>query len=393
MRIGVDAACWRNNRGFGRFTRELLSALFTQSSDHEFVAFTDDSLNDDLRNFDIELVTVGADRKVIDAAIATDRRSINDIFSFTTAAAREKLDLMFFPAVYSWFPPPRRIPSVVTFHDAIAEHYPELVFPRMRERFLWNAKTWLAKKSCKKVLTVSQAAKQEITQYLKIPEHMIDVICEGADRVFVKNDDPARAREVRTNHGIPQQSRLLVYVGGFAPHKNLVRLLDALALAISRPGVGDLFLAMVGDPGGGGFHSVYDDLQAKIASTPALSDRVRFTGYVSDEDLAILYSDALALVLPSLSEGFGLPAVEAMSCGTPVLAAEDGAVMEVAGASGLAFDPYDVPAIANAITSIATDISLYNALRARTADETARNSWPRAAELTLCAFETCQGGA
>jgi glycosyltransferase involved in cell wall biosynthesis len=111
---------------------------------------------------------------------------------------------------------------------------------------------------------------------------------------------------------------------------------------------------------------------------------------VSDRDLAALHSDALALVLPSLSEGFGRPALEAMSCGAPVLAAHDGAVLEVAGAAGLGFDPYKVADMRDAIVRIATDEALRQQLRAAAIPETARNTWPLAAELTIAALE-CTG--
>jgi glycosyltransferase involved in cell wall biosynthesis len=389
MRIGVDGSCWLNNRGFGRFTRALLPELFACGRGHEFIVFTDDTDTTYFEKYDIDVVQVTAKRKVIEAAKANDRRSIFDIFAFTQSAGQQGLDLIFYPAVYSWFPPPRNTPSVVTFHDAIAEHFPELVFPHAKERLLWNAKTWMAKKSCDKVLTVSQTAKQEIVDYLAIKPGKIDVICEGADSIFQKNHAPAAVREATVKYGLSPQSRLLIYVGGFAPHKNLLRLLDAFSIAIASPAAADLRLVMVGDAGGGGFHSAYEELIKRVQQKVNLQDRVHFTGYVCDEDLAALYSGAMALVLPSLSEGFGLPALEAMSCGAPVLAARDGAVMEVAGAAGYCFDPLDTDDIAKAIITIAGDPVLLDGLRSHAIPETARNRWPRAAELTMDALEAC----
>jgi glycosyltransferase involved in cell wall biosynthesis len=391
MRIGIDASCWRNNRGFGRFTRELLSAIFAQPRGHQFIVFSDDPEIPDLTRSSVEHVRIEVGRKVIDAAVDSDRRSVGDVLAFTKAAGRKKLDLLFYPAVYSWFPPPLGVPSVVVFHDAIAEHFPDLVFPQRRERTMWNLKCWLAKKTCKRVLTVSQTAKREIVDYLHIPAKKIDVICEGADGVFCKIGAPDQLRAVRDKYGVPRASRMICYVGGFAPHKNLFRLLDAVEIALSEDGCGDLQLVMVGDPGGGGYLSIYKDLQARVGASETLRGHVRFTGYVSDEDLAALFSDSLALALPSLSEGFGLPALEAMACGAPVLAARDGAVMEVAGAAGLAFDPLDAGDMANAIKALATDQSMEQQLRAHAIPETARNTWPRAAELTLDCFESLKG--
>ena len=218
------------------------------------------------------------------------------------------------------------------------------------------------------------------------PSARIDVICEGAGAVFRSVSDHATQQAVRSAMNIPGDGRFLIYVGGFAPHKNLERLLDGFALALRNKGSDDLRLVMTGDPGGGGFHSNFAALQQR-AGAPDLRDRVHFTGYVSDADLAVLYSSALALVFPSLSEGFGLPALEAMNCATPVLAAQGGAVMEVAGRSGLAFDPMRPESIAGAITQIATVPDLRTRLAGATVAEAARNTWPKAAELTLAALE------
>lgn len=386
MRIGIDGSCWGNNRGFGRFTRELLGAMFAADDKNHYVVLSDDQMPGFSAGANVEISQIGVQRKVTESATASDRRSLGDMLAFRRAAKSARLDVLFYPAVYSWFPPPRGLPTVVTFHDAIAEHFPELVFPHHRQRLAWNAKTWLARKSANRVLTVSQAAKAEIVRYLSIPASDIDVICEGAGTIFQPVNDVGIKLETRTRLGLPAVGRLLVYVGGFAPHKNLERLLEAFAQAIMVKGAEDLHLVMTGDPEGGGFHSIYEKLQARIAATPVLHDRVIFTGYVSDADLAAIYSDALALVLPSLSEGFGLPALEAMSCGTPVLGATDGAVMEVAGAAGISFDPLDVDDIARAIALIACDPETESALRARAIAETARNTWPTAAELTIASL-------
>ena len=391
MRIGIDGSCWNNNRGFGRFTRELLGAMFAHDRENHYVVLSDGDMPGLEAGDNVEIRQVGARRRVVDAATASDRRTVGDMLAFRRTAAAAALDVLFYPAVYSWFPPPRGMKSTVTFHDAIAEHFPELVFPHARQRMAWNAKTWLARKSATRVLTVSQAAKAEIVEYLSIPARQIDVICEGAGPGFHPVEDAALCRETRARLGLPETARLLVYVGGFAPHKNLERLLEAFAGAITQEGAKDLHLVMTGDPEGGGFHSIYEKLQARIAATPGLKDRVTFTGYVSDADLAAIYSDALALALPSLSEGFGLPALEAMSCGAPVLGATNGAVMEVAGSAGLDFNPLDVADITRAITALASDAELEARLRARALPETARNTWPQAAKLTIEALRRTAG--
>lgn len=391
MRVGIDGTTWHNNRGFGRFTRELLGALFADPGPHRYVLLTD-SPPAAAFGPQVEVVHVPTRRRVTEAAVADSRRSLGDMLAFRRAARAARLDVLFFPAVYSWFPPPRGPATVVTFHDAIAEHFPDLVFPHWRQRLAWNAKTWAAKRLATRVLTVSQAAKAEIVQYLRIPAGEIDVICEGAPAVYRPVADPAERARARAANGLPADGRLLMYVGGFAPHKNLERLLDAFDLALAGDGARDLVLVMTGDPAGGGFHSIHAALQARMAASPRLAARVHFPGYVSDTDLAALHSQALALVLPSLSEGFGLPALEAMACGTPVLGAAGGAVLEVAGRAGLGFDPLDVPGIAAAITRLARDTGFRDGLAAHAIAETARNTWPLAAQLTRAALERAGSG-
>ncbi len=387
MRIGIDGTTWNNNRGFGRFTRELLTALFAEPGPHDYVFLTDTPPAGVDFGPQVETVHVRTGRSVIEAATADSRRSLTDMLRFRDSARQSDLDVLFFPAVYSWFPPPRGPATVVTFHDAIAEHFPELVFPHWRQRLAWNAKTWAAKRTARRVLTVSQTAKAEIVEYLHIPATGIDVICEGVSGAYRPVADPAERARARAVNGLPATGRLLMYVGGFAPHKNLERLFDAFDMALAEAGAEDLVLVMTGDPKGGGFHSIHAALQARMAVAPRLAARVHFPGYVSDEDLAALHSQALGLVLPSLSEGFGLPALEAMSCGTPVLGAADGAVLEVAGKAGIGFDPLSVPDIAAAIVRLARDTAFRDSLAAHAIPETARNTWPLAAKLTRAALE------
>lgn len=387
MRIAVDASCWANNRGFGRFTRELLGAMSRRDSDNDYILLSDEAIVSDTLGPRTSVHHVSTARRVVESATADSRRGVRDVLAFRRAAAAARADILFYPAVYSWFPPPRGMANVVTFHDAIAEHFPELVFPNWKPRLAWNLKCWLAQRSASRIVTVSQAAKAEMEEYLGIAGSRIDVICEGASPVFAPVADPARRAAARRAAALDPTARFLIYVGGFAPHKNLVRLFEAFDAVLARPETSDLVLVMSGDPKGGGFHSIHEELCRLRDGSDRLAAQVRFPGYLPDADLAALYSETLALVLPSLSEGFGLPALEAMSCGAPVLGAEGGAVMEVAGAAGLGFDPYSADSLAAAIARLATDRALADRLRARAIPETARNTWDQAADMTRAVLE------
>jgi glycosyltransferase involved in cell wall biosynthesis len=389
MRIGIDASCWWNRRGFGRFTRGLLPAMFAASRGHRYCLFVDQPPEPEMTPGDVRVVEVKVARPVTKSAVADDHRSLGDIRSFSRAVAGEPLDLMFFPAIYSWFPVGRRVRTVVTLHDAIAEHFPSLVFAGWTGRLFWSLKMRLACRRAAGIITVSNAAKREIIDYIGLKPERIDVICEGVDPCFHPITDVEVRAAARRRAGIPADGRLVLYVGGIAPHKNLANLLAGFAEI--APDMPDLRLAFVGDPRGDGFHSNYQDLLTRADSHAILRGRVHFTGFVADDDLAALYSDALALVLPSFSEGFGLPALEAISCGTPVLASRSGAVAEVIGAAGLTFDPQNPSEIGQQICRLVNEPTTLSTLR-RSAVERARDyTWSKAADLTLRSLERCAG--
>ena len=389
IRVGVDATCWRNQRGFGRFTRLLLGSMFDTTRDFHFCLFVDHDPVPEMIRPNVSVVKVQTSATTTEAAVADGSRSILDLLSFRRAVANEPLDVMYFPAVYSWYPTGNRAPVIVTFHDAIAEHFPELVMPMLRGRLLWGAKTWLARKSATRFTTVSFAARDEIVQYFKIDPAKIDVILEAADPIFVPVCDEEIRSSARAQLGLPATARLIMYVGGIAPHKNLIGLLQGYAQAIANPTLDDVDLVFVGDPEGDGFHSNTQELMTMLENDPRLAKRVHFTGFVDDQHLVALYSDAIAVAMPAFSEGFGLPAAEAIACGTPVLASRGGAVEEVVGPAGLYFDPFNVSEIAAAIDEVASDPARLADLRAQCLPRAARTSWAASASAMLDVLERC----
>lgn len=389
MHIGIDVTTWWNQRGFGRFTRLLVGHMLASERLHKFVLFTDQDPTPEMLRPNVRVVKVATSAPVTAAAVAERSRSLADLLRFKRAVAAESLDVMYFPAVYSWYPTGKRTPVVVTFHDAIAERLAPMVFPKMRGRLMWKAKTWLAKRAACKITTVSCTALKEISKFHNIPEESIAVIKEAPDPRFKRVEDDSKLRNLRTRLGIAAGSRLLVYVGGMAPHKNLIRLVEAYAQARAHPALDDVYLLLVGDPGGAGFHSNYAELSALVEETESLKGRVLFTGFLDDDDLTAIYSDALAVAMPSLSEGFGLPAVEAIACGTPVIAARGGAVEEVVGPAGLYFNPYDSEEISRTIIVIAADVEVLAELRSATLPRAAGMSWTQSANETLDLLERC----
>ncbi|TMG84321.1 MAG: glycosyltransferase family 4 protein, partial [Betaproteobacteria bacterium] len=181
----------------------------------------------------------------------------------------------------------------------------------------------------------------------------IDVVTEAAHPVFRVIDDPVVPAAARARHGIPADGALLVYVGGMNAHKNILGLLKAMPTIVAQHR--GVHLAIVGDTSGKGFWDNVGELRRYVADHAPLAEHVHFTGYVSDAALAELLNGAYALVFPSLWEGFGLPAVEAMSCGVPVLASRRASLPEVVGDAGLYFEPADPTAIAACVLSLLRD--------------------------------------
>ena len=188
-----------------------------------------------------------------------------------------------------------------------------------------------------------------------------------------------RLAAARRLAGCQAEEPLLLAVGGLSPHKNLRRLFDAIPPLLKQHPRARL--AIVGDLSGQGFYDEASALQRVVAERPLLAEHVRFTGFVTDDELVALYSAATLLVFPSLWEGFGLPAIEAMACGLPVAASHSGSLPEVVGDAGRYFDPQSTADISRVLDEmlIAEAAGDLAALGARGRVLAARNSWSRAA--------------
>jgi glycosyltransferase involved in cell wall biosynthesis len=382
MRIGFDGGCLSNRRGFGRFSRQMLAALAETPSHHEFVVFVDRPSHGAIRVPErFETVVVEVREAPSRAASAAGSRSLRDLWAMGRAVARAGLDLIYFPASYSFFPVWDVRRAVVTMHDTLALAHPEQVFPSWKGRILWKVKEYAAAWSADRIVTVSQAARRDLMAWYGWPEGRVAVVTEAPDAVFHPRPPGPESVAAMARYGIAHGARFLLYVGGLSPHKNLIRLIEAFA----RAAPGDVLLVLAGDLGDV-FHTHVPALREAIARW-GLGGRVLLPGFVPDADLAFLYSRAVALVQPSLMEGFGLPPVEAMACGTPVLCSAAGALPEVVGDAGVFFDPTSVAAIAGAIGSLLADPSRREFLASRALRRAAGFSWEASARMLLDCFD------
>jgi len=383
MRIGVDACTWANRRGYGRFTRMLVSTAIAEYPQHQFVLVVDSHTAAQFefpKGAQLEVVETGA--QPTEAASAEGSRSLGDLWKMSRAVSRLKFDAFFFPTSYSFFPLFCKTPAVIVFHDAIAEQHPKLIFPGWRSRFFWKLKSWLARRRANRLLTVSQDARAQLAKVFGLRESEIEVVSEGPDPCFRPLDLAADREAILKRFELPSSVPLIVYVGGISPHKNLDGLLRAVAQVTDSP----WHLLLVGDYAGDSFLGCYREV-LELAKSLRLAERVTFTGYVPDANLLLVYNLATMLVLPSMSEGFGLPVIEAMACGLPVAASNRNSLPEIVGDAGLLFDPLSTTEMAAAIGRLLSDEPLRRALREKGLKRAESFSWKAGAQKLVTVLE------
>ncbi|WP_298403996.1 glycosyltransferase family 1 protein [uncultured Chloroflexus sp.] len=263
-------------------------------------------------------------------------------------------------------------PTVVTIHDVGYRVFPEA--HTARRRLELEVTTRWSLRAARRVLAVSHATKRDLVNWYGIDPDRIMVTHLGLSAEVRPPDDPQWVAAVRARYGLAQRPYLL-YIGTVQPRKNLARLIEALATVLAAGYDLDLVLA--------GKRGWLSEPIERRANELGVVDRVRFTGYVADADLPALLAGALAFVFPSLYEGFGLPVLEAMACGAPVITSTISSLPEVAGDAALLVDPLDTNAIAAAIVRMHDDTALRTDLRQRGLARARQFTWEACARRTL----------
>lgn len=351
-----------------------------------FYLFVDRSTADevDLTGPNVEKRIVDLDVAPTEAASADGSRSLRDLGRMSLAVRRVQPDVFFSPSVYSWFPLFPGQKAVVGVHDAIADRHPELTFPDRRARLFWRLKVGAALRQARLILTVSGYSARQIQSVLDVDASRIRVAEEAPAAAYRPAERDAVAAAAR-RAGLPPGEEWFVYVGGFNPHKHVDVLVRAHADLLRRPGNSSPHLLLVGSVGEDVFHSGVDRVRAAVAEE-GTSGRVHWAGYVPDEELRLLHAGATALVLPSECEGFGLPAVEAAACGTPVVATRESPLPELLAGGGVFVEPRDARALADAMERLATDDDFRRTAGAAALRRASELSWRRTAERALGAL-------
>ncbi len=268
--------------------------------------------------------------------------------------------------------PLRRTPSVLTVHDVVYLTHPEWHLP-WNHRFLSLAMPIFARRA-QAIIAVSEFTGREVVSLLHADPAKVHVIHEGVDERFRPVRDPQALAQVRARYGLQQP--YILFVGAIEPRKNLPLLLRAFAhLCRQEPA----FAHQLVIAGGKGW--LYDEVFS-TAEQLGLGDRLVFPGRIPDEDLPALYSGADIHAHPAHFEGFGLPPLEAMACGTPVIASDATSLPEVVGSAGLLVPPHDEGAWVQALRRLSTDRSLRERLAGEGLERARRFTWEETARRT-----------
>jgi len=277
-------------------------------------------------------------------------------------------------------------PTVVTIHDLTFFRLPEALPPL--KRFYLRIATRNATRRAARVIAVSRQTRDDLIRFLHLPAEKVDVVHNGVSEAFC----PAAPEEVaafRHRRGLPP--RFLFFLGTLEPRKNIIRLLEAFARWKGDVGGGkhEGVKLIVAGAKGWSFARIFAHVEEL-----GLEREVIFPGFVPTEELPWWYRAAECFVYPSLYEGFGLPVLEAMACGTPVITSSSSSLPEVAGDAAITVDPRDVPALAEAIGRVMADAMLREEMRQAGLRQARRFSWSKAAAETAAVYRRAlRGGA
>lgn len=354
LRIAIDARKLRDF-GIGTYIRNILTELSRLDRTTEYVVLC---RPDDLDSGEV----LGRNFRMVPETAPT--YSVAEQFKIPLSLAREGVQLLHEP--HYVLPPLVRCRSVVTIHDCIHLMFPQYLPGKLAHVYA-KGSMWCATRKANRILTVSEASKRDILRFFDVRPEKVVVIYNAIDERFLAPADAERMDLVRQRFQLDHP--FVLYVGNIKPHKNIERLIDAFGRARARGCEDDLKLVIIGDE-----ISKYPALRQSV-HRHKLDKHVRFLGFQPMETLAAFYRLARAFVFPSLYEGFGLPPLEAMACGTPVVTSNVSSLPEVAGGGALLVDPYDADAIAEGICLAVSDQMLRADLIRRGRERARSFSW------------------
>jgi glycosyltransferase involved in cell wall biosynthesis len=363
MRIGIDARLvFYSQAGIGQYIIHLANGLAQVDQENEYVLLQsrkDDSTILDRPRF----------RRV---SLWTPSHHRLERYALNVELMRLGLDILHSP---DFIPPHRpRCRSVITVHDLAFLLYPHFL---TRESARYYGHIDQAVRWTDQIIAVSNSTKRDAIQHLGVPDDKITVVYEAANAIFRPIDGQEARDQVRRRHGV--DARFLLFVSTIEPRKNVPTLLRALSQLIECYKE-DVHLILAGGKGW-----LFEDAFA-VVDQLKLNDRVHFVGRVSSEELLYLYNAAELLAHPAFYEGFGLPPLEAMACGLPVIVSNVSSLPEVVGDAGILVDPHDVDEMTVSMWRVLNEARTRSEMRDKGLRQAARFSWEKAACETLAVY-------
>ncbi len=362
MKIGFDARAIRY-RGIGTYSKNLL--LHFANTGMEFVVFCQDEEKGAIPPVDsFTLVSANMD------PLARRSRS-----AFRHLVEESGVDILHVPS--PWAPTPSPVPLVATIHDVTPLLYPRSLSPMLRMRYKRQLADTLD--NAQRIITVSRISRSALSAYSRVEPAKVRVIHNGVSSEFYPRTDATLLAAVRHRYSLPE--KFVFWVGDFRPEKNLSFLIQAWARLRSR--LADIPALVLAGSQSGEFKALREEVGRRN-----LESVVLFPGFIRDDDLAAVYSAATLFVFPSLYEGFGLPPLEAMACGTPCVVSNSSSLPEVTGPAALLFNPTSLESLEDGVIRLLTDGDLYETLREEGLKQSGLFPWRRAAAETLAVYRS-----
>ena len=366
MKIAIDARKWRDY-GIGTYVRNVVRRLAQLDRETTYFLFCDRGDQATLRDLAENFVPV------VDSS---GGYSLQEHVTIPLKLRKLGVDLLHSP--HYVLPLLCRQRSIVTIHDCIHLLFPEYLPNRMAPRYA-RAMMGSAIRRSDLVLTVSEASRRDILEFYPWANpDRVEVVPNAIDEAILEVPGEEEMERVRERYQI--RGRFVLYAGNIKPHKNLERLIAAFGRLKERPGHDDVKLLIIGDE-----INKYAGLRRSVEAAGVRQD-VRFFGFVPLRTLSALYRLASAFAFPSLYEGFGLPPLEAMACGTPVVTSRISSLPEVVGDAALLVDPYNVEEIASALERVLGDDTLRAYLIARGRERVSHFSWDRSVRTVHASY-------
>jgi glycosyltransferase involved in cell wall biosynthesis len=364
MRIGIDArALSEPGGGEETYIRNVVRALAAVDTDNEYTLFLNPAAPP---------APIAGTERMRRVEVWPRSRSVRLLATFSLALRREGIDVV---QVQNTVPVLCPAPPVLNVHDISYERYPQFYLPAEVTRL--RALMPLMVRRAASVLTLSEFCRADIVRRYRVAPQKVVVAPCAADPLFAPLPDAARLAAVRARYATG--ARFILCVGNLQPRKNLQTLIAAY-VRLRQADATRHRLVLVGKAAW-----LYDPIFA-AARASGYGAELIFTGYVPQEDLVALYNAADLFVYPSLFEGFGLPPLEALACGTPVIAANTAALPEVVGEAGVLVDPREVDGLAAAMARVLGDEALRQRLRVQGPERAARFSWDATARTIVDAY-------